>query len=100
MLRAERRGSVAGWVGSVPSAYAEAELTVVVHGMRCFVDDLGRTLDSKAGPFLRGRAIYVFLSVLRETTTYEHMESWLASLALGPSQIRLTSKVIHEMGSS
>lgn len=41
------------------------ELTIMVHRMRSFVDYLGRTLDSKARPFLHSRTIYVLLGMLK-----------------------------------
>lgn len=38
--------------------------TVVEHGVRCFVDNLGRAFHRKTGPLLHGSAIEVLLVML------------------------------------
>jgi hypothetical protein len=38
--------------------------TVAAHGMRRLMDNVGRAADGKAGPFLHGSAVDVFLGVL------------------------------------
>jgi hypothetical protein len=59
--------------------------------------DLGRALDGKARPFLHGCAVDVLLSMLKIALGVSKRHD---TANMRPGGFRLTSKAIHEMGSS